>query len=78
MIYDPTLIQQGYAPSVVDEADENTTYIGYFKNGNPIYAVIQLVKKTGNVTEFLYPFGQFLFNFDWDERANYPYNFRTN
>lgn len=77
-VYDKILIQQGYSPSAVDEADENTTYIGYFQQGNPTKAIIQQVIKTGNVTQFLYPFGQYLFSFDWEERANYPYEYRKN
>jgi hypothetical protein len=83
-LLDSTLIQQGYSPSAVHEVPatdlpegvQELTYIGYFKHGNPNEAIIQRVQKTVNETTFMFPYGQFLFNFDWDERTAYPYEYR--
>ena len=82
--FDATLIQQGYSPSAVHEvpaADlpagvDELTYIGYFANGDPEKAVIQEIAKSANITTFRYPFGQFDFKFDWNERTAYVYDYR--
>lgn len=85
-IFDSTLIQQGYMPSITDdvpadalpelpEGVQEITYVGYFKDGNPLNAIIQRVMKVGRITHIQYPFGQFLPKFDWEERENYPYEY---
>jgi hypothetical protein len=82
--FDSTLIQQGYSPSAIHEVPANElpegiqdlTFIGYFFAGNPTKSIIQRIEKANNVTSFMYPFGQFLFAFDWDERESYPYEYR--
>jgi hypothetical protein len=85
-IYDSTLIQQGYMPSITDdvptaelpEGVNSIKYIGYFKDGNPSTAIIERIEKSGRFTYIRYPFGQKMPKFDWDERENYPYEHDKN
>ncbi len=74
-----TAIEQGMAPDVIDETDENDIFLGYFKYNrltSPNHCLIKRVTKTGSITTMKYPNGRFDFVHDWDQRSGYNYRFR--
>ena len=70
-------------PSIVDEYNSELTFVGYIKKGlkdmddtqkqnSPIW-IIQLIKKSGSVTEVLYAEGSTDFDKIWENRYTFDY-----
>lgn len=70
-----TTTEQGLAPDVIDEVDENTTYLGFFQPGTS-NCLIKRILKVDTITTIQYPNGQYDFIHDWDQRTVYNYSFR--
>lgn len=61
---------------LIDEADENTTYIGKSKlDGNTANEEWQIrrIQVSGTVTAFSFADGSDNYDKEWDERVNYTY-----
>lgn len=71
----PTILEQGLTPDIIDETDANDVFVGFYKydaTNNPnICALKRITKATESgkiITRIRFPFGQFDYTFDWDER----------
>lgn len=78
---DSLLINLLRQADVIDEADANTTYLGFCEKGTTATSAatwsICRVLKTGNVTDIKWANGQReTYNLKFDDRATYTYTFR--
>ncbi len=77
----PTFIEQGLNPDLFEEITgpaegQETTYVGYLKNGDTTKAMIKKVEKIGDITTAKFPAGHADFVHDWDQRAALNYAFK--
>ncbi len=75
-IYDSALEQAAREASIIDEATDDLTYLGYFQNGDPTKALIKKIEKTGTITTFMYAGGLLNFDQDWVNRAVLTYSYK--
>jgi hypothetical protein len=62
-------------PDLVDEADANTTYIGYIRNGDKERCLIIQIWKFGTVTYRMYAKGLATYDNNWALRAELVYEY---
>lgn len=67
----------GLQPSVIDEADENTTYVGYClpdcKSHKDKKWLIKRIKTNESIQTIGFPNGSRKFDKEWDKRSSYTY-----
>lgn len=72
----------GLQPSVIDEVDENTTYIGYClpdcKSFSENKWLIKRIKTNESIQTIGFPSGSRKFDKAWDKRTNYTYKITPN
>ena len=72
----------GLQPSIIDEADEDTTYIGYCLPDCGSLSenkwLIKRLKTNENIQTIGFPNGSKMFDKAWDKRENYTYKITPN
>lgn len=73
---------ENVSPSIIDEADENTTYVGYClpdcKSFSESKWLIKRIKTEENVQTITYPHGSRKFDKNWEKRTSYTYKITPN
>ena len=66
-------------PTWIDNPDNNTTYIGYSKDGNKANSTTAIYKivKDGTLTEFYVVESGTAFNQVWNDRTTLTYKYKT-
>lgn len=63
-------------PNIIDEPNDDITYIGYAKRGSltsePVWR-IKKIETNGNITTIGFVDGSLSYNFVWDNRTSYNY-----
>lgn len=75
-IYDSILTQASREADIIEEVNEDLTYIGFYLCGDPTKCLIRKIEKMGLVTTFKYPGGLLEYNQDWADRATLTYTFK--
>jgi len=71
----------GLAPTLVEQASETVTYIGFCRPGTNADSedrwCIKKIEQVGTLTVATYAEGSTNFNLKWSERVRYTYKFRN-
>jgi hypothetical protein len=74
--YQSSMILDNEMPDLVEEVSDDLIYTATLETGDTAKAKICKIEKSGNITTRKYPNGSVNHKFDWDERANYTYQFK--
>ncbi|MCQ2607739.1 MAG: hypothetical protein MJ197_03530 [Bacteroidales bacterium] len=73
---------EGIQPCIIDEADENTTYIGYClpdcKSFSDLKWLIKRIKTEGSIQTIAFPNASRKFDKAWEKRTTYTYKLTPN
>jgi hypothetical protein len=72
-----TQTENALQPNLIEEVDDNLTYLGFALQGDETRTAIIRITKTGSVSRFECPInGNFSFEHTWANRVEYDYKLK--